>query len=139
MTATSGKEKDLRFMVPHSKNGRYMSLGQVGMVGGTEQSHVEWEWWAQRSYIDSEEGTPIIFIVSYQGPDVAPAYLLNLSYFLCTPAALTIHHSPAILYSRAPHHCRAFPAPPIIAAIIQFIIVIIYATLLVDMPSPICR
>ncbi len=44
MTATSGKEKDLRFIIPHSKNGRCMNLGQVGMVGGVEQSHVEQEW-----------------------------------------------------------------------------------------------
>ncbi len=44
MMATSGKEKDLRFIIPHSMNGRCMSLGQVSMVGGAEQSHVEWEW-----------------------------------------------------------------------------------------------
>ncbi len=63
--------------------------------------------------------------------------LFDFSFLLHTPAALTsdwlsVHHSLAILYRRAPHCCRAFPVPPVVTTIVQFVVVVICTALLVN-------
>lgn len=115
MTATSGKEKDPRFMIPHSKNGRCISLAQVGEVGGAEQSHVEQKWVGS----GGGHGDHKVIILGSFGMlcscisiskgcinrDVASAYLLNLSYpFLDTScfdhppqSSHTLWQDPALL------------------------------------------
>ncbi len=70
-------------------------------------------------------------------PVLLPPALFNFSFLLHTPTALTgdwltVYHSPAILYRRAPHHCRAFPLPPVVTTIVQFVVVVICAALPVD-------
>ncbi len=76
----------------------------------------------------------MVFIVSRCSADVAPTALFDFSFLPHTPATFTIRHSPAILYRRAPHHCRAFPVPPVVTTIVQFVIVVVYTALPVDTP-----
>lgn len=152
MTAASREETTLRFMIHHLNDRIWKNFGCVDGLDDTRESNVgrgrggqQWvsRWAHSRSYgciqcilkycIRSEKSAQIVFIVSHHGPDVTSTALFNFSFLPRTPATFTIHHSPAILYRRALHHCRAFPLPPIITTIFEFVVVV-YTALSVDTP-----